>query len=101
MLIGIAPVEVAIAFGVFWFAVMLSGYISLGSILAAIIIPTVMAFRYNVFGADISGYHTLIWFSVGISILVIYMHRSNIKRLLEGTERKMTQWQIFRRHKQA
>lgn len=101
MLIGIAPIEVSIAFGVFWLAVMVSGYISLGSILAAIIIPSVMAFRYNVFGAEISGYHTLIWFSIGMSLLVIYMHRSNIQRLLHGTERKMTQWQILRRHKQA
>lgn len=97
MLIGIAPVEVAIAVGVFWLAVMFSGYISLGSILAAVIIPTAMAFRYNVFGVDIYGYHTLIWFSISVSLLVIYMHRENIRRLIQGTERKMTNWQIFKR----
>jgi glycerol-3-phosphate acyltransferase PlsY len=97
MLIGIAPVEVSIAIGVFILAVMLSGYISLGSILAALIIPSAMAFRYNVFGAEIIGYHTLIWFSVCISLLVIYMHRGNIRRLLQGTERKMTEWQILKR----
>jgi glycerol-3-phosphate acyltransferase PlsY len=56
-----------------------------------------MAFRYNVFGAEITGYHTLIWFSVCISLLVIYMHRGNIRRLLQGTERKMTEWQILKR----
>ncbi len=97
MLIGIAPIEVSIAAGVFILAVMLSGYISLGSILAAIILPGAMAFRYNVFGATIDGYHTLIWFSISISALVIYMHRSNIKRLLSGTENKMTKWQVLRR----
>jgi glycerol-3-phosphate acyltransferase PlsY len=99
MLIGIAPVEVAIAAGVFCIAVILSGYISLGSILAAVIIPSAMAFRYNVFGAEINGYHTLIWFSISVSLLVIYMHRGNIRRLLEGTERKMTGLQILRRPK--
>ncbi len=97
MLIGIAPVEVGVAVVVFALAVMFSGYISLGSILAAIVLPSTMAFRYNVFGAQISGYHTLIWFSVAVSVLVITMHRSNIRRLLSGTESKMTKWQILRR----
>src|SRR2546430_15450421 len=36
MLIGVAPVEVAIAIGVFVLVVALSGYVSLGSIIAAI-----------------------------------------------------------------
>ncbi len=97
MLIGIAPIEVSVAIVVFALAVMLSGYISLGSILAAIVLPSTMAFRYNVFGANIDGYHTLIWFSICVSSLVIYMHKANIKRLLSGTESKMTNWQVLRR----
>lgn len=97
MLIGVAPVEVAIAVGVFAIAVTLSGYISLGSILAAIILPSAMAYRYNVADVNIYGYHTLIWFSIAISLLVIYMHRSNIKRLLSGTENRFTKLQIFKR----
>jgi glycerol-3-phosphate acyltransferase PlsY len=97
MLIGVAPVEVAIAFGVFAIAVTLSGYISLGSILAAIILPGAMAFRYNVAGVNIDGYHTLIWFSIAISLLVIYMHRTNIRRLLSGTENRMHKLQIFKK----
>lgn len=97
MLIGIAPIEIGIAVLFFAIAVTLSGYISLGSIVAAIILPSAMAIRYNVFGVSITGYHTLIWFSICISLLVIYMHRSNIKRLLSGTENKFTKLQIFKR----
>lgn len=98
MLIGIAPVEVALAVAVFAVAVTLSGYISLGSILAAIMIPSAMAIRYNYFNVNIYGYHTLVWFSIGVSLLVIYMHRTNIARLLSGTENKFEKLQIFKKN---
>lgn len=97
MLVGLAPVEVGLAVLVFAIAVTLSGYISLGSILAAIMLPSAMAVRFNVFNVSIYGYHTLIWFSICISLLVIYMHRSNIKRLLAGTENKFPKLQIFKK----
>ncbi|MBL7997633.1 MAG: glycerol-3-phosphate 1-O-acyltransferase PlsY [Candidatus Kapabacteria bacterium] len=96
MLIGIAPIEVGIAFAAFAIAVTLSGYISLGSICAAIMIPGAMAIRYNIFDVNIYGYHTLIWFSICVSLLVIYMHRANIRRLLAGTENRFTNLQIFK-----
>ena len=41
-LLAIAPTEVAIAFGLFVLVVMLSGYISLASMIAAITIPLTM-----------------------------------------------------------
>jgi acyl phosphate:glycerol-3-phosphate acyltransferase len=97
MLVGLAPVEVGLAVLVFAIAVTLSGYISLGSILAAVMLPSAMAIRFNLFHVSIYGYHTLIWFSICISLLVIYMHRSNIKRLLEGTENKFPKLQIFKK----
>lgn len=83
MLVGIAPVEIGIAFGVFLLAVVLSGYISLGSISAAIVFPGAMLVRHNVCGAEINGYHILIWFACVVSALILYAHRSNIRRLLE------------------
>jgi glycerol-3-phosphate acyltransferase PlsY len=96
MLIGIAPVEIAIAVGVFLLAVMLSGYISLGSISAAIVFPSAMLVRHNICGVDINGYDVLIWFSVAVSLLVIYAHRSNIKRLLEGREHRFEKLWLIR-----
>ncbi len=65
MLIGIAPIEVAVSFGVFTLVFLISHYVSLGSLSAAIAFPLTMFFRENVFLVDIEGYHTLIYFSIG------------------------------------
>ncbi len=97
ILIGIAPVEVAVIAGLFLLTVAFSGYISLGSIVAALALPTTMIARYNIFGVNIEGYHTVIWFLVGLSLLVLYTHRVNIQRLMKGTESKFPKLQIFGR----
>ena len=90
MLIGIAPVEVAISVGVFALVLALFHYVSLGSLSAAITFPLTMFLRENVFMVDIAGYHTLIFFSIGIASLIIFTHRSNIGRLIAGTEHRIT-----------
>jgi glycerol-3-phosphate acyltransferase PlsY len=97
MLIGIAPLEVAVAFGVFAIVFLISHYVSLGSLSAAVAFPLTMFFRENVFMVDIEGYHTLIFFSIGISLLIIYTHRTNVKRLLAGTEHRITTSRFFGR----
>jgi glycerol-3-phosphate acyltransferase PlsY len=56
-----------------------------------------MFFRENIFMVDIEGYGTLIFFSIGISLLIIYTHRANIKRLLAGTENRITNLRLFGR----
>ncbi|MGB6646953.1 MAG: glycerol-3-phosphate acyltransferase, partial [Bacteroidota bacterium] len=68
MLLGIAPVEVAISAGVFTAVVLISHYISLGSLSAAVAFPLTMFFRENFFMVDIEGYNTLIFFSIGVSL---------------------------------
>jgi len=95
MLIGVAPVEVAVSFGVFAIVFLVSHYVSLGSLSAAVAFPLTMFFRENIFMVDIEGYNTLIFFSIGISLLIIYTHRANIKRLLRGTENRITRIPLF------
>jgi glycerol-3-phosphate acyltransferase PlsY len=97
MLIGITPVEVAVAAGIFMMVVFSSGFISLASMLAAVAIPGTMLVRYNLFHVPIEGYHTLILFSIGLALLLIYTHRSNIRRLLEGREYRFNKLWLFRR----
>jgi glycerol-3-phosphate acyltransferase PlsY len=97
MLIGIAPVELAVAFGAFILVVTLSGYISLGSIIAAVIFPFTMFLRENAFGVHITGYQTLIVFSILLSVLLIYTHRANIKRLIEKRENRFDKLLLFKR----
>lgn len=88
MLLGVAPVEVAVILGIFIITVGISGYVSLGSILAAMALPMTMFVRFNVFKVNIEGYHTIVLMLVGLSLLVIYAHRQNIERLLAGNENK-------------
>ncbi|MDH3252113.1 MAG: glycerol-3-phosphate 1-O-acyltransferase PlsY [Ignavibacteria bacterium] len=101
MLIGIAPVEVAVSLGVFTIVFMISQYVSLGSLSAAVAFPLTMFFRENVFLVDIQGYHTLIYFSIAISLLIVFTHRSNIRRLLKGTENRITTARLFRKKETA
>ncbi len=100
MLVAIAPIDVGVALVFFLLTFFLSGYVSLGSMMAAITLPSFMCFRYNILHDNIPGYHTIIFFAVGISLLVIYTHRSNINRLAHGTENRFTKYWLFRNHRQ-
>lgn len=88
MLIAILPIDVSIALGIFILAVIFSGYISLGSIAAAFTLPSSLIVRYNLFHVNIPNYEILVYFSIFITLLVVYTHRSNIKRLLRGQENR-------------
>ncbi|MBP6672256.1 MAG: glycerol-3-phosphate 1-O-acyltransferase PlsY [Bacteroidetes bacterium] len=90
MVLGLAPVEFVVAILVFAIVFMSWRYVSLGSILAAMAIPVTMFIRENFFHVDIPGYNTLVYFAVAVSLLITYTHRENIKRLLAGTESKLT-----------
>lgn len=96
MLISLAPVDVGISVGFFILTVLSSGYISLGSIVASFIFPWIMFIRENFFKVDIYGYNTLIFFSIGVSLLLIYNHRENIKRLLYGNENRFEKLWLIR-----
>ncbi len=97
VLLGLATIEVLMALGVFTIVFLISRYVSLGSISAAITLPLSMLARHNIFHAELEGYHTLIFVSIGISLLLIYTHRENIKRLIAGTEHRLTDYRA--RHK--
>lgn len=100
VLLGLATIEVLVAVGVFSLVFILSRYVSLGSISGAIAFPLSMFFRHNIFKADLQGYNTLIFFSMGISLLLLYTHRENIKRLLDGTEHRLTRLHILNKKSQ-
>jgi len=90
VLLGLATIELLVAAGVFSIVFLISRYVSLGSISGAVSFPLAMFFRHNIFHADLQGYNTLIFFSIGISLLLLYTHRANIRRLLDGTEHRLT-----------
>ena len=83
MFLGLAwPVGLA-SFGVFMAVFSLSRLVSLASVLAAISLPLLMA-------ADSGSTANLVVALVAM-LLVLWRHRSNIQRLLNGTEPKLGQ----------
>ena len=83
LFLGLAwPVGLA-SFGVFLAVFSLSRYVSLASVLAAISLPLLMA-------AGTSSNANLVVALVAM-LLVLWRHRSNIKRLINGTEPKLKQ----------
>ncbi len=86
VLITIITLDMILAVAIFIFVVSISRYVSLGSISAALSIPIIMIVRENIFGVDIPGYHTILPFVILLSLFVVYTHRANIVRLLNGQE---------------
>ncbi len=101
MLIGIAPTEFAVSVAVFLAVLFAWKYVSLGSIAAAIAFPVSLLVRHNILYNEIHSYKTLIFFSIGVAVLLIYSHRKNIQRLLEGTENKVTGFSRTRKAEEA
>lgn len=83
IMLFLAPYITLIAFIAFVVAVTSSKYVSLGSLAAALTVSCLMF----VFKKPLP----YILFGLTASIFVIYRHRGNIKRLLNGTEYKIGQ----------
>ena len=66
----------------------LTKMVSLGSCAAAVLFPVLVLFiNQNYIISEGSGYFI---FSILLAILVLFNHRSNIKRILNGTENKLS-----------
>jgi len=90
MLLTLITIDMLIAVGIFALVVLISRYVSLGSIIAAISVPSTLFIRENLFHVDIPGYSTLFPFIVGVTALVIFTHRKNLVRIVNGNENKIS-----------
>jgi glycerol-3-phosphate acyltransferase PlsY len=89
-LITIITIDMLFALAIFLIVVSISKYISLGSLTAAFSIPAIMFVRENVFHVEITGYHTILPFTIMLALLVLYTHRANVGRLLKGSENRIS-----------
>ena len=80
MLLGIAPAAVGIGFAVFAATVLITRFVSLGSILAAIAVPAAYLAMNGAENRLLAGA------LVAMGLLVVVKHRANIGRLLKGAE---------------
>lgn len=88
VLLALTPVTTLITAAVFVIVLLVSRYVSLASIVAAIAFPSTVAIRKYVFGIE-SLDTSLLIFGIVLAALVIWAHRSNIRRLLSGTENRV------------
>ena len=99
MTASLITIDVLIAAAVFILMLISFRYVSLGSISAAVALPIILYIRENMFQVHIEGYKTLIIFTIGIALLIVYTHRSNIKRLFEGTENRIKRISLLTKKK--
>ncbi len=83
VIIGVHPEAAGICVALFLLVFIISKYVSLGAITAAVAFPLLIHFAFH----NRNIYLTI--FSMVLSFLVIYVHKKNIKRLLQGNENKM------------
>lgn len=79
--LALAPEALGIAFVVFILAVLITRYMSVGSICAAIALPIAVYWTQD---NDVLNMVTLV-----LGVMAIYKHKSNIQRLMAGTENRL------------
>jgi len=80
VMLGLAPLALAVSAVVWALLVRLTGYVSVGSIAAAVVLPLA------VYLLEDSTSPALLWIAAAIAAGVIFLHKGNIQRLLKGTE---------------
>ena len=79
-----------VAIGAFVLIVLVTRYISLGSMGGAIVFPVAYVVIGRWRGWDVFGTQLpLLVFGALVAVLIVYKHRSNIARLVAGTEHKL------------
>jgi glycerol-3-phosphate acyltransferase PlsY len=82
VMLGLTPWAVLVSLAVWLVVVRASGYVSLGSMAGAIVLP-VAAWLLHPLQRDI------IWIQILVALAIIWLHRANIRRLLAGTENRV------------
>ena len=86
--IVLAPVALLCA-GVVFFAIVFSTrYVSLGSIVAALLIP-LFVWLQSVFVTFVADLRPLLIAAIAGALLIVFAHRGNITRLMQGTEARI------------
>jgi glycerol-3-phosphate acyltransferase PlsY len=80
VMLGLTPLALGVAAVVWALVVFLTGYVSLGSIAAATVLPFAVYLLENPKTPE------LLWIVALVAVSVILLHRRNIQRLLKGTE---------------
>ena len=84
--IWLVPISIGVAFGVWLLTVIVTRYVSLGSMIGSLsLVGVIVIVVDSPFGDNIC----LTAMSVAVAILIIARHTSNIQRIIAGTEKKV------------
>lgn len=89
MLFGIEPISIGISSVVFITTILLTRYVSLASIISSFLYPISLIVMLYYFGLDKKVDGSMIVFGIIIATGIIVKHKSNISRLIAGTESKV------------
>jgi len=80
VLLGLAPVAMTVALGVWFVMFVATRIVSASSLMAAVTLPAVVYFLPGREGT------AMLWFTGSLAAFVVWSHRSNVGRLLRGEE---------------
>ncbi len=93
IVVALTPLALPALIGVWFLILVLSGYVSLATLAAALAYPfflfVVPLFRYP-------SLLPLLIFSTGVTLFLFYTHRDNIRRLMAGTENRFERVRWFK-----
>src|SRR5437773_4825315 len=86
-LLALTPVATTIGIAIWMIVFWLTGYVSLASVTAAVVLPLIILV---VSWRDQNKGKPLVYSSACVAAVVIWRHRSNLSRLIRGTEPRFT-----------
>ena len=101
LVISLNPIMLAIGLIIFFGTLLLTGYVSLGSILVyvGIMIELPVLGALGVFHMSAAHVTEMCVLGIALALLAFWQHRENIKRLMSGTERRSSVWLFKNKNK--
>ena len=93
ILIGLYPFGLLLSFSVWFIILILTGYVGLSTMLAGISFPIIIHYQNFMGGLN----STIGSFSIIMALFLVFTHRSNIARMLEGSENRFEKVMIFKK----
>jgi glycerol-3-phosphate acyltransferase PlsY len=95
MVVALYPVALLVSAVVFAIALLSTGIVSVASLTAAVLFPGVLLALGALGIAPVSP--ILFWFSIPLVLLIVFTHRANIRRLIQGTENRFPRLALVQR----
>ncbi|MGH8160587.1 MAG: glycerol-3-phosphate 1-O-acyltransferase PlsY [Gammaproteobacteria bacterium] len=81
-ILALAPLALAPVAGVWIVALLLTGFVSVATLSAALTFPVFTACMWG------GGRLPLLWFAIGLAVFLFFTHRENLRRLRRGEEHR-------------